>query len=145
MSFFRLSALLLAIALAGCANSRQTYVSKHPELTPAQRQLFVSGRVPSGDSVAGLTRDQVAIILGNNPDSFDKANGEDVWVYRKNKPVESSPDNAPPPSASTSNFRDAPQLASPDSPSHGPSDTIVVTKVFFKGDIATHAQTSEER
>jgi hypothetical protein len=144
MSFLRLSVLLAALALAGCANSRQTYVSKHPELSPAHRQLFTSGRIPAGDAVAGLTRDQVAMILGNNPDSFDKANGEDVWVYRKTKPVEASPDIVAPPSANAGNFGDMPQLASPDTSSHNGADIVVVTKIFFKGNVATHAQSSEE-
>lgn len=145
MNFTRPLLLLAALALAGCANARQTYVSKHPELSPAQRQLFVSGKIPPGDAVAGLTRDQVALVMGGDPSSYDKSEGEDVWVFRKDKPVEKSPDEAPPSASNASNFNDVPQLQSPDSGSYSGPDAVVVTKVFFKGDRATHAQRYEEK
>jgi hypothetical protein len=146
MNFVRPLLLLTAIALAGCANARQTYVSKHPELSPDQRQLFVSGKIPVGNAVSGLTRDQVALVMGGDPTSYDKAEGEDVWVYRRDKPVEKSPDEAVPSTQNSSNFAGSPGLQSPDDPSpRSVTDTVIVTKIFFKGDRATHAQKYEDK
>lgn len=74
---------LIVIALSGCATSTQTYADQHPELSAEQRKIFAAGRIPNGEAVAGLTREQVRLIMGRDPAQFTKANGQDVWVWVK--------------------------------------------------------------
>ena len=79
---------LIAAALSGCATPGQTYASQHPELSAEQRGIFQSGKIPNGSAVAGLTREQVRLIMGRDPSQFTKVNGEDAWVWvRERMPV----------------------------------------------------------
>jgi hypothetical protein len=134
-----------ALALAACANPGSGYASRHPELTPAQRRIFQTARIPQGDDVAGLTREQVKIAMGGDPATFDKSNGDDVWIYVRKKAVArdggSGDDVGREPNSSmnsTSSFTDAEGF--------GPRmDIDEKTSVFFHGDRATRAQVTEER
>jgi len=145
MKSLSLAATLFSIcALTGCVSQGQSYASKHPELSPAQRQILVSGKIPSGDAVAGLTRAQVKLAMGGDPATFDKINGEDAWVYVHKKAVarDASEDagHAAPSSSFDSNrsFTEAENF--------GPrTDVDVKTTIFFQGDRATHTQTTEEK
>jgi outer membrane protein assembly factor BamE (lipoprotein component of BamABCDE complex) len=82
-----LSVALAVAGLAGCANPGQIYANKHPELTPAQRSIMSRGVIPTGDEVAGLTRAQIKLAMGGDPTTFDKIDGEDVWIYTHKKMV----------------------------------------------------------
>jgi len=59
---------LLALALAGllsaCGTLGQAYVKQHPELSAAHRQILLTGKIPDGDAVAGMTREQIQIVMG---------------------------------------------------------------------------------
>src|SRR5260221_2234222 len=92
-SEFQISALPLAAALfslctlMGCVNQGSSYASKHPELSQAHRQILVSGKVPSGDAVAGMTREQVKMAMGGGPATLDKIDGPDAWGFAHKKTV----------------------------------------------------------
>ncbi len=72
---------LLAVLLPGCATPGQAYSRQHPELSAEQRKMFQSGTIAKGDPVAGLTGEQIRLIMGRDPAQFIKENGEDVWVW----------------------------------------------------------------
>jgi hypothetical protein len=76
---------VIATGLSGCATSAQTYASHHPELSAEQREIFVNGKIPNGSAVAGLTREQVRLIMGRDPSQFISANGQDAWVWVREK------------------------------------------------------------
>ena len=79
---------LIVAVLSGCASPGQTYARQHPELSAEQRKIFLTGRLANGDAVAGLTREQVRLIMGRDPSQFTKVNGEDAWVWvRERLPV----------------------------------------------------------
>lgn len=139
--------LLIIFAAAGwltaCANPGASYAAKHPELTPAQRQILARGKIPSGDAVAGMTREQVKIAMGGDPTTFDKVGDEDVWIYAHKKAVgqESFEELNQSGSArmeSTHSFTQAGHFAPR-------VDVEVKTSIFFQGDRATHAQSMEDK
>lgn len=135
--------ILLFGVLTSCANPGQSYLKAHPELSPAHRQIFARGEIPSGNAVAGLTREQIKLAMGHDPTTFDKANGEDVWIYcRKQMVGNSSFDgNSRGGSARMENDHSFSQTED-----LGPRmDVEVKTSIYFQGDRATHAQIAEER
>ncbi len=137
-SFVWLPALCL---FAACANQGQSYASKHPELPPAQRRFLETGNVPGGDAIAGMTRTQVKLAMGRDPDTFDKINGEDAWIYvRKTSVGKNTPDDFdhgdPSPMGSTRSFTETPSFG-------GSTDVQTTTTIFFQGDRATHAVNGE--
>ncbi len=137
-------AVLLSLGvLTSCANQGQSYLKAHPELSPAHRQIFVRGEIPSGDAVAGLTREQIKLAMGRDPATFDKANGEDVWVYSRKQMVGNSSfdGNARGGSARMENDHSF----SPTEDLGPRMDVEVKTSIYFQGDRATHAQVTEER
>jgi len=71
--------------LPGCATPAQTYAGKHPELSPEHRQILVSGKIPDGTAVAGMTRDEIRLVMKKDPTQFTKINGQDAWVYTNDK------------------------------------------------------------
>jgi len=137
-------ALLLAavLSLAACANPGKGYADRHPELTPVQRRIFTTARIPSGEDVAGLTREQVKIAMGGDPTTYDKADGSDVWIYARRKSVGRDLD-APlrQPNSALDSTRSFTDTAAFDA--HG--DVMEKTSVFFQGDRATHARVIEEK
>ena len=72
---------LIAAALSGCATSGQTYARQHPGLSAEQRKIFLSGKITNGTAVAGLTREEVRLVMGRDPSQFTKVNGDDAWVW----------------------------------------------------------------
>jgi outer membrane protein assembly factor BamE (lipoprotein component of BamABCDE complex) len=129
--------------LASCANHGQSYVSAHPELSPAHRQILSTGQIPSGDAVAGMTREQVKLAMGRDPSTFDKLNGEDVWVYSRKKMVGNSSFDG---GARGGSSRMETDHSFSQTEDLGPRiDVEVKTTIFFQGDRATHAQVTDER
>jgi hypothetical protein len=136
-----LAALVTVCLLSGCQTPTQAYVKQHPELSSQHRKIILSGRIKFGDPVAGMTRDQVRLVMGTDPDQFDSINGEDAWIWLKSK-------------AARSKFESASDMGGPANAgmggkNHGIEDTGESTPtesrpskvtVFFKGDIATRAE-----
>jgi len=83
-ALYLLSAVM-AWALAGCASPAQTYVQKHAELSEVHKQILLSGKIPDGAAVAGMTRDQVQLTMGIEPAQYTKIDGQDAWVYVRKK------------------------------------------------------------
>jgi len=79
---FSLSVLYLS---AGCATTTpgQVYAKQHPELTEAQRKIFLDGQITEGDDVKGLTKEQIRIALHSDPAQFDRIDGMEAWVFIK--------------------------------------------------------------
>lgn len=135
--------LLSLGVFTSCANQGQSYVRAHPELSPAHRQIFAKGQIPSGDAVAGMTREQVKLAMGRDPATFDKLNGEDVWVYSRKKMVGNSSFDG---GSRGGNARMETDHSFSQTEDLGPRiDVEVKTSVFFQGDRATHALVTEER
>jgi hypothetical protein len=86
-----LSTICLLVGLSGCATPGQTYVSQHPELSAEQRRMFVSGKVVNGDAVAGLTREQIRLIMGRDPTQFTRIDGQDAWVWVRERMLVTGP------------------------------------------------------
>jgi len=134
-------ALLL---LAACTNEGQIYAKQHPELNPAQRKILATGKIPDGTAVAGLTRDQVRMAVGTDPYTFDRVGSEDVWIFSHKKAVAVDPTFANTPADST--LDKAHGYTETESEQKTPRmDVDVKTTVFFDGNIATHARTTEEK
>jgi len=142
-----LRAGVFAIALcllAACTNEGQTYAKNHPELTPAQRRIMATGQIPDGTAVAGLTRDQIRIAMGSDPATFDRVGDEDAWVFSHKKAIAKNPEFANAPSDSVLDRSHG--YSETDTDQNAPRvDVDVKTTVFFNGNIATHAHTSEEK
>ena len=138
--FFLLPAT--ALLLAGCANPGAGYAQRHPELTPAQRRIFTTGRIPSGEDVAGLTRAQIRIAMGSDPAVFDQADGGDVWIYTRRIALAQSPDA---PLREPNSQIDSEHSFTDSAAFERHEDLQERTSVFFQGDRATHARVTEER
>ena len=82
---------LIAAALSGCATPAQTYGRQHPELPAEQRKIFLAGKIANGDPVAGLTREQIRLIMGRDPSQFTTVNGEDAWVWVRERTPQAGP------------------------------------------------------
>jgi outer membrane protein assembly factor BamE (lipoprotein component of BamABCDE complex) len=136
-------AFLALCLLNGCANQGQSYANKHPELSPAHRQILISGKIPSGDAIAGMTREQVHLAMGGDPAIFDKSAGEDAWVYvyKKGPTVNTLNDFS---NAGTSRMEDSHGTTEP-ADLDPRKDVQVRTTIFFQGNRATHAQITDAR
>ena len=129
----KLSALIAAAAilhLAGCASSpRIAYVKAHPELSPAHRQILLSGKIPGGMAAEGMTKDQVKLAVGS-PKRLEQTGTGDVWVYVHERFLDISLN-------AQRNFTETANL--------GPRPSVRETaRVFFRGDRATHVQIGRE-
>ena len=134
--------LLIGLLLASCTTPGQSYVSKHPELPATHRQIMASGKIPSGDAVAGMTHEEVRLAMNGAPATFDKINGEEAWIYYRKNTVMS--DTIEPPKATPGSSLDNHEPFS--APSTGlETDGVVRTTIFFQGDRATHADVSKEK
>jgi hypothetical protein len=139
------SVLLLASAtlLAGCANPGRSYAGRHPDLPAAHRQILLSGKIPGGTAVEGMTHEQVKIAMGGFPQTLDRVNNEEAWVYVRKKLVATELTTADYGPRDSGAGRRDPFMASDNT---GPqTDVNEKTTVFFQGDRATHAQITEER
>ncbi len=140
---FTIRLLLLLSILTGCTSPGRTYASKHPELSAEHRQIFVSGKIPNGTAVAGMTHDEVKMAMAGDPDTLDRIDGEEAWVYKRKKLV-ATEFTGPGDSASNSTSRRTDSLSAIDNT--GPQmDVISKTTIFFRGDRATHAEVSEDK
>ena len=133
----------LAIAcLSGCSTPGSQYAKAHPELSAVQRQILISGEIPGGNAVEGMTKEQVRLAVGN-PTSVEKINGQDIWVYVREKSLETSPANDP-----SNIYGSGPnkQQNFTETAIIGPQPIIIEAKgVFFKGDRATITQIRRQR
>ena len=75
----------MSCALFGCASPGQSYARQHPELPKQHLQILVTGKIPDGDAVSGMTREQVQLAMGMDPTQFRKIDGQDAWVYVREK------------------------------------------------------------
>ncbi len=130
---------ILTVALAGCASPAQTYAKQHPELSAPQLQILNTGKIPDGDAVAGMTREQIQLAMGMEPTQYTKVDGQDAWVYvhKKLSPMGISSANDP-----TFDHRDTrSQHSMAEGESHAPEDQdLVKTTVYFQGNKATRAE-----
>jgi hypothetical protein len=134
-----LASLAIVTVLCGCETPRQTYVKQHPELSPQFRKIILAGRIKFNDQIAGMTRDQVRLVMGSDPDQFDAVNGEDTWTWFKSKipriSGSSAADTGDPARESGAGKRGK---FLGDSTA---SDTKAIkTTVYFKGNLATHVE-----
>jgi len=133
-----LLALVAAAALAGCASPSQNYAKQHPELPAQHLQILNSGKIPDGTAVAGMTREQVQLVMGVEPVQYLKVDGHDAWVYVKKK-LSSAGINSG--NDATFNHRDnRSQHSMAEGEAHAPGDQPTTkTTVYFDGETATHA------
>ena len=136
-----LASLAAVCLLSGCETPTKAYVKQHPELSPAHRKIILAGRIKYGDPVEGMTREQVRLVMGTDPDQFDSINGEDAWIWFKtpagrNK-VESDTDTGASSSGAGGGGGRHNKLAA-DSPSG--ETKRGKTTVFFKGNLATRVE-----
>lgn len=132
--------LLAGMAVAGCTTPRQTYVSQHPGMPPAHRQIMTSGKIPEGNTVAGLTRDEIRLVMGGPPAVFDRVDGQETWAYLKKSSasVDSTPTDADASGRSRSSDLQV-KVADPD------LNVMMRTTIFFQGDRATRAEITQEK
>jgi outer membrane protein assembly factor BamE (lipoprotein component of BamABCDE complex) len=144
-ALIRYSSIFAALGLlAACTNEGQTYVKSHPELNPVQRKMIITGKIPNGTAVAGLTRDQIRLAMGVDPYTIDRQGDEDVWVFTHKKAVASDPAFAE--TAASGALDKEHGYSETDTEQKTPRiDVDVKTSVYFQGNIATHAQTVEEK
>ena len=45
----------------------------------------MTGKIPDGDAVSGMTREQIQLAMGMDPTQFRKVDGQDAWVYVREK------------------------------------------------------------
>ena len=131
----------IAFLICGCTSpSGSLYVQRHPELTAEQKKIFTEKKITSGTEVAGLTKDQIRLIMGKEPAHYENmAGGENAWIYEKE----------------IHHYGDlAPQLGNGPAAQMGiliaPTDAdqvfpFEVTTIYFKGDVATHAQVTRDQ
>jgi outer membrane protein assembly factor BamE (lipoprotein component of BamABCDE complex) len=138
-----LALVLVGLLVASCTTPGQSYVSKHAELSAAHRQILATGKIPSGEAVAGMTHEQVRLAMNGAPATFDKINGEEAWIYlRKNTVVT---DTIEPPRAAAGSSLDNHEPFSSPASTGLETDGMVKTTIFFQGDRATHADVSKEK
>lgn len=134
-----LAALMTAFLYPGCETPGTAYVKQHPELTPQQRQIFIQKKVSDIHAVAGLTKQQIRVALGE-PTQFDNIEGDEAWVYIQG-PGASSPGSV---SRLGVAGGDLGGLA-PGQGSGGLNAGGVRTTIFFDGDQATRATVAHEQ
>ncbi len=136
-----ISALLLLATclLSGCGTPGINYAKQHPELSPAHLQILKTGKVPDGDAIAGMTREQVQIAMGVEPAQYTKVDGHDAWVYvRKTLSTVPLTSNSTP-EIDRQDGRNKGSLL--DSPNQAPQNQEQTkTTIIFDGNVATHAE-----
>jgi len=132
-------ALVVAAALAGCATAGQAYAKQHPELPAQHRQILNTGKIPDGTAVAGMTREQVQLVMGVEPVQYLKVDGNDAWVYVKKT---LSPMGINSGNDATFNRRDnRSQHSLAEGENHAPGDQPTTkTTGYVDGETATHAE-----
>jgi hypothetical protein len=136
-----LAALAAVCLLSGCETPTKAYVKQHPELSPEHRKIISSGRIKFGDPVAGMTREQVRLVMGTDPDQFDSINGEDVWIWFKSKAVAMKVESDSDTGGSARDGGGGKHHANDSGTDSGQTEIRPgKVTVFFKGDIATRAE-----
>jgi len=83
--FFRrlsaLTAFAAAVLVVGCTTPAQKYAASHPELSSEHLAILKAGKIPDGLAVAGMTKDQVRLVMGKSPTEVTNLNGVDAWIY----------------------------------------------------------------
>lgn len=141
MRITNLLALAAVCIFAGCETPTKAYVKQHPELSPEHRKIISTGRIKFGDPVAGMTRAQIRLVMGTDPDQFDSINGEDAWIWLKAKTARFK-DTVSEPSMGR-NAGESKHQGYDDTAASGEGETELKTTkvtVFFKGDIVTRAE-----
>jgi hypothetical protein len=141
MRIMKLLTLLAAVCLlSGCETPTSAYVKQHPELSPEHRKIILSGKIKFGDPVAGMTREQVRLVMGKDPDQFDSSNGEDSWTWFRAKAAHAPESDADTGGAAREGGGGRHNADKPT------DDSVLVetkphrTTVFFKGDVATRVE-----
>jgi outer membrane protein assembly factor BamE (lipoprotein component of BamABCDE complex) len=135
--------LLIALLYSGCETPGRAYAKGHPELSPQQRKIFLERRVSDINAVAGLTKEQIRLALGE-PTQIDAIDGSDAWIFIRSK---SGGGNA-------SGGTLGPQMETPGvggsgmAPQMGPMERIekgnVRTTIYFEEDRASRATVAYE-
>lgn len=145
-SLLSVFASCVVFVLAGCGSEGEAYAKAHPEMSAAQRKIMNTGKIPDGTAVAGMTRDQIRKAMGRDPSTFDKAGSQDVWIFSHQKMITQGYQPVAGPSDSA---LDKYGNIGGDEPRKGNEsavpDILVKTAVYFNGNIADHAQTTEEK
>jgi hypothetical protein len=134
-----LLALAAVCVFSGCESPTKAYVKQHPELSPEHRKIISTGRIKFGDPVAGMTRDQIRLVMGTDPDQFDSINGEDAWIWLKAKTARLKENNDSDSGLGTMTGGKHHENESAADSGQTELKTTKVT-VFFKGNIATRAE-----
>src|ERR1700678_2500636 len=79
--------LSAALFCSGCTTPGQAYVKQHPELSPQQQKIFLTKKIVDPNAVAGVTRDQIHLAMGE-PSQYAKIEGLDAWIYIRPKSSE---------------------------------------------------------
>ena len=135
-------AAIAIFCFSGCSTPGSHYAKAHPELSPSHSKILITGEIPGGFAVAGMTKAQIRLAKGS-PTKFDTLNGQDVWVYVHNRFTDIIPadDSGPKNGSGPNNQKNFTETAN-----SGVRPTInELTSIFFNEDRATHAQVSQER
>jgi hypothetical protein len=133
--------LAAACVLSGCDTPTKAYVKQHPELSAEHRKIILSGRIKYGDPVAGMTREQVRLVMGTDPDQFDSLNGEDAWIWFRSKVVRNKMEAENSNGETEKSGGGGKHHANLDTGELTPTESRPgKTTVFFKGDVATHVE-----
>lgn len=135
--------LAIATLLVGCASPRQEYINRHPQLTPDHRRIMAAGKLIDRDPVAGMTREEIQLTMGDEPPQSTSINGEDVLVWVKRKPEPLSMMEGSDRSSSgtgSGSFSNIPR----ESDQTPQKKVNLRTTVFFQGNLATRVDVTEE-
>jgi hypothetical protein len=133
---------LTALLCLGCESPGGAYVKQHPELSPGQRKIFLERKVSDPEAVAGLTKEQIRVAMGE-PTQFDNTDGSETWVYIR---------TGPGPGSSGGSFGQQMEtpgaggsgMAPPMGEGSGAGKGSVRTAIIFDGDRAVRATRSYE-
>jgi outer membrane protein assembly factor BamE (lipoprotein component of BamABCDE complex) len=123
--------VVAVFCVSGCSSPGSQYAKAHPELSPTHRNILITGRIPGGDAVEGMTKEQVKLAMGN-PTKSETVNGQDVWIYVNDTGFSFVADNQ-------SNLTSSPSHADPGS-------RLLTTEtmtIYFQGDHATVTRISQ--
>jgi outer membrane protein assembly factor BamE (lipoprotein component of BamABCDE complex) len=129
---------LTAFLCLGCETPGGAYVKRHPELSPQQRKILTERKITDVNAVAGLTKEQIRLAMGE-PTQFDSIEGGEAWIFVRLKSDRSSSSSGP----SGTEMGTPGVGGSGMAPSMGPKERIengnVRTTIFFEGDRAVRA------
>lgn len=133
----------MAFLCVGCETPGKAYVKQHPELTPQQQKIFLTKRVVDPTSVAGLTRDQIHLALGE-PTKYEKIEGVDAWIYIRPKTDEYQHPFIGPGGSSVGAPGGGMAGQAPGIPTEKKEEGEVRMTIFFDGDRAVRAEKENE-